>query len=83
MAVRHVGIVTGEGRFTLTPVDGARTDLAWEETLDFPWWIPAPPAAVVLKQLWRGNLRRFERTLGSTTARRGARRRARRRHRAG
>jgi uncharacterized protein YndB with AHSA1/START domain len=86
MAVRHVGIVTGEGRFTLTPVtgDGDRTELAWEETLDFPWWIPAPPAAVVLRALWRGNLRRFERTLGpTTTARRGARRRDRQRRRAG
>jgi hypothetical protein len=86
MAVRHVGIVTGEGRFTLTPVTGDddRTELAWEETLEFPWWIPAPPAATVLRALWRGNLRRFERTLGpAATASRGARRRGRRRRRAG
>jgi hypothetical protein len=62
MAVRHVGLVTGEGRFTLHPVP-AGTDLRWEERLRFPWWIPGWPAAAVLKRIWRGNLRRFERTL--------------------
>lgn len=77
MAVRHVGLVTGEGRFSLRP-HRRGTELGWEETLRFPWWIPAWPAAVVLKQIWRGNLRRFERTLG-TTARPDARRRGRRR----
>jgi uncharacterized protein YndB with AHSA1/START domain len=81
MAVRHVGIVTGDGRFTLTPRREG-TELAWEETLEFPWWIPGRPASFVLKQIWRWNLRAFERTLGPT-ARRGARRRVRRRHRAG
>jgi uncharacterized protein YndB with AHSA1/START domain len=82
MAVRHVGLVTGEGRFTITPTTKQRTEMTWAETLHFPWWIPGLPAAVVLEQLWRRNLRRFERTLG-TTATRGARRRGRRRRRAG
>ena len=63
MAVRHVGLVTGEGRFTLTPARGDRTQLEWDETLDFPWFLPGRPAAFVLKQIWRWNLRRFERTL--------------------
>lgn len=77
MAVRHVGIVTGEGRFTLTP-RGDRTELAWAETLQFPWWIPSIPAAFVLQQIWRWNLRSFERTLGlPATGRRAGRRRAR------
>lgn len=62
MAVRHVGLVTGEGRFSLRP-DGAGTALVWEESLDFPWWIPGAPAAAVLRLIWRGNLKRFERTL--------------------
>lgn len=63
MAVRHVGIVTGEGRFTLRRRGRRRTELTWEETLRFPWWIPAAPAAWVLAMLWRGNLRRLERSL--------------------
>lgn len=62
MAVRHVGLVTGEGRFTLAPSPKG-TDLRWEEELRFPWWLPSVPAALVLRQIWRRNLRRFERTL--------------------
>ena len=62
MTVRHVGLVTGEGRFTLSPRRRG-TQLAWDETLQFPWWIPARLAAPVLRLIWRGNLRRFERTL--------------------
>lgn len=82
MAVRHVGLVTGEGRFTLRQRRSS-TELAWEEQLRFPWWIPSIPAALVLKQIWRTNLRRFERTLpGRATATRAARRRDRRRRRA-
>ena len=81
MAVRHVGLVTGEGRFTLRSRRRGRTELAWDEALRFPWWIPALPAAAVLRIIWRGNLRRFERTI--PTARRGARRQDRRRRRAG
>ena len=62
MAVRHVGLVTGEGRFTLRPRRRG-TELRWDEQLKFPWWIPSIPAAVVLRLIWRGNLRRFEKTL--------------------
>ena len=62
MTVRHVGLVSGEGRFSLRPRRGG-TELRWEETLSFPWWIPARPAAAALRLIWRGNLRRFERTL--------------------
>lgn len=79
MAVRHVGVVTGEGRFTLTR-RGEDTDLDWTETLDFPWWIPSPPAALVLHAIWRWNLRRFEATIPTGT--RGARLRVPRRRRA-
>lgn len=92
MAVRHVGLVTGEGRFTLSPRRRGRTVLAWDEALRFPWWIPAIPASLVLRLIWRGNLRRFERTIGHVsrsggrsgpTGSRGARRQDRRRRRAG
>ena len=80
MAVRHVGLVTGEGRFTLTPRRRG-TELAWVEQLELPWWIPSWPAASVLRVIWRGNLRRFERTLGIRGGR-DDRRRDRRRRRA-
>ncbi|MEY2582142.1 MAG: hypothetical protein QOE09_1991, partial [Ilumatobacteraceae bacterium] len=34
MGVRHVGIVTGTGRFTLSAIDlGRRTRFAWDESL--------------------------------------------------
>jgi uncharacterized protein YndB with AHSA1/START domain len=83
MAVRHVGLVTGEGRFTLHEARGG-TVLTWEEELRFPWWIPALPAAAVLRLIWRRNLRRFEQTLGPLAkAPRAARLRGRRPRRAG
>ena len=63
MTVRHVGLVTGEGRFTLRRRGRRRTELVWEEALSFPWWIPSWPAAVVLAMIWRGNLRRLDRSL--------------------
>jgi carbon monoxide dehydrogenase subunit G len=82
LAVRHTGIVTGEGRFTVMPV-GAGSELAWRESLRLPWWLPSWPASIVLRQIWRWNLRAFERTLGpAATAGRGVRRRAPRLRRA-
>jgi hypothetical protein len=63
MGVRHTGMVTGTGRFTLTPIDlGRRTRFAWEEVLTFPWWMGGPVGAwvggkVALAPIWRRNLR--------------------------
>ncbi len=63
MGVRHTGMVKGEGRFTLTPIDlDRRTRFTWEETLVFPWWMGGPVGAfiggkVVLAAIWRRNLR--------------------------
>ena len=63
MGVRHTGLVTGSGRFTLTPIDlGRRTRFTWEETLIFPWWMGGPLGAfiggrVALAPIWRRNLR--------------------------
>jgi hypothetical protein len=62
MSVRHVGLVTGEGRFDLSP-HRRGTTVTWSETLRFPWWIPSRPAAFVLRLIWRRNLRRLEQTL--------------------
>jgi Polyketide cyclase / dehydrase and lipid transport len=63
MGVRHVGVVTGTGRFSLTPIDlGRRTRFAWDESLVFPWWLGGPAGALiggrlVLRQIWKRNLR--------------------------
>ena len=68
MGVRHDGIVTGTGTFTITPLDdGRRSRLAWDEELRFPWWLGGPVGApiggAVLRRIWAGNLRRLERRL--------------------
>ncbi len=61
MGVRHVGLVEGVGRFTLTPTDHGGTHFAWEEELRFPWWMGGPIGGLVggqiLKLIWRRNLK--------------------------
>lgn len=61
IGVRHVGLVTGTGRFTLTKARGGRTRFTWNERLRFPWWLGGPVGAlvggrVVLRRIWRRNL---------------------------
>jgi Polyketide cyclase / dehydrase and lipid transport len=66
MGVRHVGVVTGTGRFMLTPIDlGRRTRFSWEESLIFPWWLGGPLGAaaggrVVLRTIWKRNLQELK-----------------------
>ena len=61
MGVRHAGLVTGEGVFTLRPLGADRTRFVWEETLHFPWWMGGPVGGliggVVLRAVWKRNLR--------------------------
>ena len=63
IGVRHVGLVTGTGRFTLTPIDlGRRTRFGWDESLVFPWWLGGPLGAfvggrLVLRPIWNRSLR--------------------------
>jgi uncharacterized protein YndB with AHSA1/START domain len=68
MGVRHTGLVTGEGRFTLVPVSGGRTRFTWAETLEFPWSmggaVGGAVAARVLGRIWRANLDRLRVMLG-------------------
>lgn len=59
MGVRHIGAVTGSGRFTLSPA-GQGTLFEWEEELEFPWWLGgragARAARPVFGWIWRRNL---------------------------
>ena len=61
MGIRHVGLVTGTGRFTLALTDRGTTRFAWEEALVFPWWmggrIGGLGGGVILRLIWRHNLR--------------------------
>jgi Polyketide cyclase / dehydrase and lipid transport len=60
MGVRHVGLVRGEGRFTLDPTGRDRTLFAWTESLTFPWFLGGPigamPGRAILRAVWRRNL---------------------------
>ena len=64
LGIRHVGLVTGEGRFSLRPARRGRTYFVWEERLRFPWWMGGPVGALVarpvLRRIWRRNLRNLQ-----------------------
>lgn len=61
IGVRHRGLITGAGRFTLSRIRGDRTRFTWAERLHFPWWLGGPfgafVGAIVLRRIWRRNLR--------------------------
>ena len=63
MAIRHIGAVTGEGRFALVPLGTAATRFEWTEELDFParrgGRIAELVARPILERIWRGNLQRL------------------------
>jgi carbon monoxide dehydrogenase subunit G len=63
IGVRHEGLVTGEGSFTLEPAGPGHTTVSWSERLTFPWYLGGPVTALlakpVLRRIWRGNLRRL------------------------
>jgi Polyketide cyclase / dehydrase and lipid transport len=74
MGVRHVGIVTGAGRFTLTPIDfGRRTRFGWDESLLFPWFLGGRIGALVggrlvLRPIWKRNLRALKKIVETEPA---------------
>lgn len=63
MGIEHTGVVTGTGRFTLSP-DGTGTRMCWEEVLRFPWWMGGPvgerAAKPLLGRIWQHNLARLD-----------------------
>ena len=64
MGVRHVGVVTGEGVFTLKRARHGRTRFQWSEEMVFPWWMGGPLGGVVggriLRRIWKANLRQLK-----------------------
>ena len=63
MGIRHEGIVTGDGVFTLSNRRGNRTRFTWKERLTFPIWMGGPVGAFaakpILRWIWKRNLRRL------------------------
>ncbi len=67
MGVKHEGMVTGEGRFTLE-AEGDGTRFSWDEELNFPLWLGGPIGEIfgkpILTFVWKRNLellaRRFQ-----------------------
>ena len=63
MGVRHTGLVTGSGHFTLKKLRGGRTRFQWSEKLVYPIWMGGPIGAYlskpVLRWVWRRNLTRL------------------------
>ena len=66
MGVKHTGIVTGSGIFTLEPLAGGeRTKFTWTEDLDFPWYFGGRLGEIiggklVLSFIWKRNLRALQ-----------------------
>jgi hypothetical protein len=67
MGIRHTGVVTGSGRFTLTAEPGG-TRFTWQEVLRFPVWmgggVGGRIAVPVLRRVWRRNLDNLRRHFG-------------------
>lgn len=68
IGVRHEGLITGEGRFSLSPMAGG-TRFTWTEELHFPLWLGGPVTAFfakpVLGLIWSRNLRGLKALLES------------------
>jgi hypothetical protein len=69
MGVRHVGVVKGDGGFTLSRRRRGGTRFTWSERLVFPWWLGGPIGAAVgselLRLIWVRNLHNLKRIVES------------------
>lgn len=63
MGVRHTGLITGTGRFTLRRARGGRTRFQWRERLTYPARLGGRFGALIskpaLRWVWKRNLRRL------------------------
>jgi uncharacterized protein YndB with AHSA1/START domain len=63
MGIEHRGLVTGAGRFTLTPAGAGLTEFCWTEDLVFPatmgGGLGERAGRPVLERIWRANLGRL------------------------
>ena len=66
IGIRHLGLVRGQGRFTVSPLGPDRSRFEWSEELAFPWWMVPPVARLVLGWVWRRNLERLRRRVTSS-----------------
>ena len=61
IGVEHIGIITGEGKFTLNEISKNETEFCWKETLKFPFYLAGPIGEVfgspILKIIWKNNLK--------------------------
>lgn len=64
IGVRHVGVVTGTGSFTLRRTRRRQTRFTWTEHLRYPWWLGGPLGGLVgdqvMRLVWRRNLARLK-----------------------
>lgn len=64
IGVRHTGMVTGSGRFTLDDAGAGRTRFSWKEVLRYPVWLGGPVGGVVgdkvMARIWRRNLQNLK-----------------------
>ena len=67
IVVRHRGVVSGTGSFTLEAESQAGSRVIWREVLDLPWRLGGPVgglvAAPLLRRVWKRNLRRLKRQI--------------------
>jgi carbon monoxide dehydrogenase subunit G len=60
MGIKHQGVVTGWGKFSLSRKKGNLTRFTWTERLKFPLWMGGPVGALaakpILRAVWRRNL---------------------------
>ena len=64
MGVRHEGIVSGWGQFSLARTPEGGTSFRWAESLRFPWYLGANVGQIcarpLLRGIWNGNLKRLK-----------------------